>query len=508
MNACHPQDNIGALDFDALCNQLGAIEAQCAWGSRALELISSPQDSDDKWPDSHRPEWQELSPEAQRTCFCQSQITDATMGCAACLYSHGITMLAKLYETLYSFEMIQQYCDVSLPITQTFAEFSGATYESRDPEEDENSYSGEDSGEDESPYTASTEPYLGTLTDVSRYYAMSVTRSDAYDIAVPTPVSGGDVTYTSTRISDGQIVPTAQAEKEASEEGPGEAGASSISTSTSSTSRFGDSFTPSSTSSVSGTRSLGIATPSTSQSSTGDDRDAIQDVEGCYPRNASGYLDFNAPCNQEQAILAQCSYGSRALKIMARPFGRGESPEFNNPKWQKMSPEAERTCLCQSQILDTGIGCLRCRKAHQLWLQNERMAEYERAEIQKYCDTDYTITQSFNEFSSDFNHDFFFDDDGSLWSYTAAEVITSTDVSLYYTLSVTRSDAYDIAMPTPAVSGGNVIYTSTRTFGGQIVPTARDVKDPRSPIIDSGAAAMHVGAAGLLAIAALAVVSF
>jgi hypothetical protein len=46
---------------------------------------------------------------------------------------------------------------------------------------------------------------------------MSVTRSDAYDLAVPTG-SNGNVTYTSTRTLDGQIVPTAV---DAKESGPG-----------------------------------------------------------------------------------------------------------------------------------------------------------------------------------------------------------------------------------------------------------------------------------------------
>ncbi|KAM0698044.1 hypothetical protein Q7P36_001507 [Cladosporium allicinum] len=294
MNACHPKDSIGALDFNAPCNQLGAIEAQCKWGSRALQLISLPQGSDDQWADSHGPDWQQLSPDAQRTCICQSQFIDATMGCAACLEAHGISMLAELYETLNTYTMLQQYCDTDLAVTESFAEFSNQAYEDRDPDEDDSSYS----GEDKSSYY--TEEYLGTSTDVSLYYIMSVTRSDAYDIAVPTPVSGGEVTYTTTRSSGGQIVPTAQADKEAGEQDPGKAGTPSISTSTStsSTSSFGDSFTTSSASSVSRTRSLNIATSSASQSSSDYEGSVEQAMNGCFPRNATGNFDFDAPCNQ------------------------------------------------------------------------------------------------------------------------------------------------------------------------------------------------------------------
>jgi hypothetical protein len=392
---------------------------------------------------------------------------------------------------------METYCDVDTIITQDFTDFWNEAFDN---------YGSPDDVVSPSSYTGEL---LGTSTDVSLYYTMSVTRNDAYDIAVPTPVSGGDATYTTTRTWDGQIVPTAQA---ARDQRPSEAGTSSMSTG--STSSFSSTLTKSRTyrtsrtsrtssaSRVSSTHRSGIATPSTSQSASDDYIDAVRAVEGCYPHNAIGHIDFNAPCNQVDAILAQCSYGPRALQILSQPFGSGEWLEFS-PNWQKVSPETERTCLCQSQILDTGIGCLRCRKAHQLWVQNVKMEEYERAAMEKYCDVNYSVLQGFSEFSSDFSQEFFFDDDTQLGSYTT-EIITSTDASLYYTLSVTRSDAYDIAMPTPATSGGNVIYTSTRTSDGQIVPTARAVKDPDASTTDSGAAAVHEGAAALFAMAALA----
>lgn len=422
---------------------------------------------EDEWPKFK--DWKRQSPETERACICQSQLVDAVLGCVACYNAHEDPWTGRDIGLNYPPTM-QQYCNADYTVTQTFIEFivDAANAE----------------GFSEDDYASSS--YIGeppnTSTDVSLYYTVSVTRSDAYDIAVPTPVSGGDVTYITTRISDGQIVPTAQAKKEARGQDPGEAG------------------TP--ITSISSTRSLGIATPSTSQSPSDDHSDAIRAMEGCYPHNATGHLDFNAPCNQGMAIQAQCAYGLRALEIVTRPFDSGEWPEFS-PSWQKVSLEAERTCLCQSQNTDTGIGCLRCRKSHQLWLQNERIEEYERATMQKYCDLDYTITQSFSEFSSDSNRELFFDDDGVVGSYIA-KVITSTDVSIYYTLSVTRSNAYDIAMLTPAISGGNVIDRSTRTSDGQIVPTARSVKEPDSPTTDSGAAAVHAQAAGMLAIAALA----
>jgi hypothetical protein len=181
-------------------------------------------------------------------------MADVASGCAACFKAHEHHYLPRLMKELYHPTMFQQYCDTDLTVTQGFAEFSDEAWENRRP----------GPGEEESFDASYTGEFLSTSTEVYLYYTLSVTRGDAYDIAVPTPDSAGEVTYTTTRISDGQIIPTAQAEKDAREQDPGGAGTSSIGISTSSTSSFGDSFITSSTSGASNTRSLGIATPSTS----------------------------------------------------------------------------------------------------------------------------------------------------------------------------------------------------------------------------------------------------
>ena len=154
----------------------------------------------------------------------------------------------------------------------------------------------------------------------------------------------------------------------------------------------------------------------------------------------------------------------------------------------------------------------------------------------RYCDVSYTPTQSFLEFYFQAEGETFggrgvyssSSSSSSSSSTSASDPIgTSTDVSLYYTMSVRSSDAYDLAVPTGA--GGNVTYTSTRTAGGQIVPTAVDARGSGSggfieaasgsgggeegaasttSLADSGAAATaYVGAAGVFAVvAALAAV--
>jgi hypothetical protein len=423
--------------------------------------------------------WQFQSPVTQRTCVCQSQMSDAVVGCMACMNAHKVPSLVggggDAWQSYWQ-TTTQHYCEVDFTPTQGFMEyFQNVQYETF----------GEDDPDDITSTSSDIQDPPGLSTDASVYYTMSVTRNDVYDIAVPTPDSAGKITYTTTRISDGQIVPTAQAEKEVREQDLGEASISSISTSTSST------------------RSLGIATPSTSQSSSDDEWDSEQDLHVCIPSKANGYLDFNAPCNQATAILLQCAYGPAALRILNYSFDNDEYPELN-PDLPKLSPETERTCICQSQLSDVTIGCLRCVEAHQLTPIPNGTEAYYSAAMQRYCDADYTTKQSFYDFVAEAASEFPYGDDAPAETYTAEVVSTSTDVSLYYTLSVTRSDVWDVALPTPAISDGNIIYTSTRISEGQIVPTARTVKDPDSPMTDSGAAAMHVGAACMLAMAALA----
>jgi hypothetical protein len=70
------------------------------------------------------------------------------------------------------------------------------------------------------------------------------------------------------------------------------------------------------TTSMTSTTSTGLS--ATSQSPSEEDMDMITTnaMNSCYPHNATGHLDFNAPCNQATAILSQCAYGPRALDIL------------------------------------------------------------------------------------------------------------------------------------------------------------------------------------------------
>ena len=304
-----------------------------------------------------------------------------------------------------------------------------------------------------------------------------------------------------------------------------------------------------------------VSTTSTTQNSS-PEASSSPSSETSYPENptvlacspstnttGSPLLDFAAPCNLIGAIKAQCSYGPQALDFLSLPADSDEDPDFNDPKWKPLSPENERTCICQSQIVDATLGCWACLRAHEGTGSDvdvdddvddggRDLETFVHAMMARYCDVAYTPTQSFLEFYFEAEGETFggrgvyssSSSSSSSSSTSASDPIgTSTDVSLYYTMSVRRSDAYDLAVPTGA--GGNVTYTSTRTAGGRIVPTAVNARGSGSggfteaasgsssageegaastttSLADSGAAATaYAGAAGVFAVvAALAAV--
>jgi hypothetical protein len=178
--ACFPRNSAGQRDYNAPCNQFYAIGAQCKYGPQGVDIDVANTEG-----------WQPQSPETQRTCICQSQMTDAVVGCMACLnlrkephlFGDGGDAWKGFWQT-----KTQQYCEVDLTPIQGFVDyFRDALFETF--------------GEDDLDDTSSVEQDpLGSSTDVSIYYTMSVTRSDAYDISVPTPDSAGEVAYTTTRI--------------------------------------------------------------------------------------------------------------------------------------------------------------------------------------------------------------------------------------------------------------------------------------------------------------------
>jgi len=139
--------------------------------------------------------------------------------------------------------------------------------------------------------------------------------------------------------------------------------------------------------------------------------------------------------------------------------------------------------------------------------------------MQDYCDTSYTPDRGWYQASRGAQvvamdqattHVF-----GYRTSPFSDPIGTSTDVSIYYTMSVTRSDAYSLAIPT--ASNGSVTFTSTRKSDRYIIPTASDSTTPREITISGGKDAASTtssvdsgagtrGPAGLLAIAVFAAI--
>lgn len=241
-------------------------------------------------------------------------------------------------------------------------------------------------------------------------------------------------------------------------------------------------------------------------------------AEVCFPNATSGEPDFNAPCNVYTAIEAQCMLGPAGLELLTRPslerinnLLQGQAPN------DTLSPEAQRACVCQSQYLDATKGCSAC--GVRMSLSNQEYADRYDALVsdvmEEYCRVDSTPTQPLilsvmQEMLKD----------GEQWfnsvPSTTSSVDSATDVSLYYTMSVPGSSAYSI--PFPTASAGNVTFTSLKTSGGQIVPTATasgeaadetgdvDIEDDAVPFEGGAAQGVAVGsqAIGILGFAALA----
>lgn len=196
-SVCLPRNSSDMLDFNAPCNALRAIQAQCMIGSDGLKYLN-PQHADEyDDPD-------QLPVETQRACICQSQHTDMMIGCFACFKEHGSTNVEFVTtpDKIHSF--MEDYCDADKPAR----DYANAIIELAPEDEDDTSST---TSSDSSAATTFTDP-IGNTTDVSLYYTPSVTGTAAYIPAVPTPEgSVANATYTSMSTSDGQIVPTAGA---------------------------------------------------------------------------------------------------------------------------------------------------------------------------------------------------------------------------------------------------------------------------------------------------------
>jgi hypothetical protein len=194
----------------------------------------------------------------------------------------------------------------------------------------------------------------------------------------------------------------------------------------------------------------------------------------CNAQDESGETDMNLPCNQITAIQVECSFGPKAGDWWRNQSGSDDDDGSEN---LAMLPyETQRVCICQSQHNDVLRGCFACQKAHGGLLPDEWINEDKIKEVtDKYCDADTPATDSYvNSIARAL--DFMapnWDEIVNPASVTYSDPIgSSTDVSLYFTPSVTGTAAYVPVLPTGAGNSSNVTYTSSRTSGGLIIPTA------------------------------------
>lgn len=218
------------------------------------------------------------------------------------------------------------------------------------------------------------------------------------------------------------------------------------------------------------------------------------------PSTSNGHIDWSMPCWAARAISVQCSYGPEGLELFEKAqqnpgeltFGRG---------WWPQPPDVERACMCSSQFAEMALGCATCWEKHGAdaeYIHDQALTANATAMDEMmalYCDVDLTPTED----SQNDAMDEVLQDGGVLGeSETSATfddpIGTSTDVSFYFTPSVTGSSAYVVAMPTANSTSGRehsnawYTYTSLSISDGQIVPTAA-AKANEENDEDSGAGA-------------------
>ncbi|EME48038.1 hypothetical protein DOTSEDRAFT_105468, partial [Dothistroma septosporum NZE10] len=196
----------------------------------------------------------------------------------------------------------------------------------------------------------------------------------------------------------------------------------------------------------------------------------------CSPTNSTGYPDWSAPCNAAQAIEVQCMYGEAYFQQLLTQYGAGgsltkrQSSDSGDDQDAPMQSNAtQRTCICQSQFWDQASGCADCFKTHGASEADAGLTNNDIASLSsQYCAASTTPTLGLDQW--------FFQYAQSAISTSATTSAASssfsdpignkTDVSLYFTPSVTGSAAYVVAQATGST------MSSASAVSGQIKATA------------------------------------
>jgi hypothetical protein len=221
-------------------------------------------------------------------------------------------------------------------------------------------------------------------------------------------------------------------------------------------------------------------------------------AEVCYPRSNT-QIDWEAPCPAGQVIQAECTWGPDAGKKLRDMFTKslnGEEPTEAgfSEDWEQQPLDVQRACLCSSSFAEMVLGCGACFEAHgaqpsdlpTYWATTNTTAVQEFTKL--YCKADVEPTDDIGMEAFDILLGQSGDYSGSTSSSSVAATATasdrlgtSTDVSLYFTPSV--SSAYTVDMPTASSDANQTqhpnawyTYTSLSTSDGLIVPTAFNAK--------------------------------
>ncbi|CZT19892.1 uncharacterized protein RCC_05748 [Ramularia collo-cygni] len=190
----------------------------------------------------------------------------------------------------------------------------------------------------------------------------------------------------------------------------------------------------------------------------------------CSPSNASGFPDLAFPCNAVQAIQAQCIYGPSGLDIItgaeAEPTSTPQTQQHEESPPRAQNNATQQICFCKSQFWDLTTACASCYSAHgDHELEKSAGKDAVESMSRRYCDASAEPTLGLADFLFQFAGELDSSDDTSSNKTTEFKdpIGSKTDVSLYYTASVTGSQAWVVADPTA---------TSGVVKDGQLVATA------------------------------------
>ncbi|KXT08965.1 hypothetical protein AC579_4019 [Pseudocercospora musae] len=201
-------------------------------------------------------------------------------------------------------------------------------------------------------------------------------------------------------------------------------------------------------------------------------------VSVCQPKNSSNndMPDYNAPCNAIAAIQGQCIYGPAYLSAPGSGTGSLKKRQSGDSDIPTQSNDTQRVCLCESEFWDLANGCFSCYKKHGGEMDGAgSISENTLSSISsKYCAATVTPTAGLADYLYALASSLEPSTTQTGSVQTSVSYLDSignkTEVSYYYTPSVTGSAAWVVAQPTG--SDSSVAYSTTNVDDGQIRATA------------------------------------